>query len=511
MQMLSMTLLDVIQLLKETTKKHKLLNSAISGASLYTINHLTIRDYAMLFIQPSYTDDYDDNIMTYRLNLYYIDRLLNDSSNELEIYSAGNSFFTDFLNELKRIDGIFNVRYDSRRNLFTETERLSDRCSGVWVTLYLQVLKESVCSTIDEEIPYDMFRRDDFFYDIYYDKIDYAAAKEYFDGKEDIELGFCSALRKGNTIGRNYDWYYDNEVNFMVKTPDTIGIASGMKALNKDSVASRKNLYEYKILPFMVSTAMNKDLYIEVNVVPYSGYKSIIPTEETKEKISSLMLCRYVADRFHSVQEAVEYLNGYVEIYTPKSLVDMGYELHWMIADKESNLVIENHEGELVTIDTPISTNFHLYGTTTDEDGLYFTNVTAKYGDLPTSQGIDRYGTGIERYNALKTHLEGAESIENIMVDTFYSKAYTLPVNEDFWYSEFVGTGATDIDVDTPYDNAQFVERIDRFKDKFDNRSRENPEVWHTAYSVITDLDNLTMRVSSQEGTYEYEYVMTAL
>lgn len=149
MQMLSMTLLDVIQLLKETAKKHKLLNSAISGASLYTINNLTIRDYAMLFIQPSYTDDYDDNIITYRLNLYYIDRLLNDSSNELDIYSAGNSFFTDFLNELKRIDGIFNVRYDSRINLFTETERLSDRCSGVWTTLYLQVQKESVCSTID--------------------------------------------------------------------------------------------------------------------------------------------------------------------------------------------------------------------------------------------------------------------------------------------------------------------------------------------------------------------------
>lgn len=45
-----------------------------------------------------------------------------------------------------------------------------------------------------------------YLYEADYDDVDYDFAKDYFDlGKADILLGVCSAVRKGNLLGRKFD------------------------------------------------------------------------------------------------------------------------------------------------------------------------------------------------------------------------------------------------------------------------------------------------------------------
>lgn len=59
----------------------------------------------------------------------------------------------------------------------------------------------------------------DYLYEIYYNTFDDTYANDYFTADQiDVTPTGCSAMRLGNTWGRNLDWTYDNGVEFVVHT-----------------------------------------------------------------------------------------------------------------------------------------------------------------------------------------------------------------------------------------------------------------------------------------------------
>jgi len=85
----------------------------------------------------------------------------------------------------------------------------------------------------------------------------------------------CTSGRFGNFHARNLDWYYDNEVDFIVRTKAhdglyaSISTCTAIPQLSDKVVASREYSDKYKMLPFYVTDGINEHgVVVNGNVVP---------------------------------------------------------------------------------------------------------------------------------------------------------------------------------------------------------------------------------------------------
>lgn len=140
-----MTLYNILNKICSVAIKDKLVNYAAAGSSIYDLNNQTIKDYPIIYISPTGQHEIQENTTTYSLTLFYIDRLLQDSSNDVEIHSTGIEVIKNLILKIEDIGGVVDV--DSRYNiqLFTETERMSDRCNGAYAQIRITVLNDTVC------------------------------------------------------------------------------------------------------------------------------------------------------------------------------------------------------------------------------------------------------------------------------------------------------------------------------------------------------------------------------
>lgn len=125
--------------------RYNLINYAAAGGSIYELNAETINGYPALFLSP--TDDIyvDKSTTTYGLTVFYIDRLLGDSSNATQIYSNAILTITNFLRQVKSLDGILDVE-DYNIRVFSETEKMNDRLNGAYARVRIRVLNTLNCS-----------------------------------------------------------------------------------------------------------------------------------------------------------------------------------------------------------------------------------------------------------------------------------------------------------------------------------------------------------------------------
>ena len=334
------------------------------------------------------------------------------------------------------------------------------------------------------EKPYkDLSSVDGYLYEISYDDIDYEYAEQYFRYRR-VNIGSCSAVVKDNLVGRNYDWNYNNDAVFAVRTENTLGTAS-VPNLTKKSVDSEEYTDAYRILPFFLQDGINKSgLFAEINVAPAGNNYPSVPTVEKRESICNVMLVRYILDNFTNVTDAVNYIKKYVEIYNI-----MEDETHYLLKDKNRSVVLEVIDGEIKVIETNALTNFHIYGVEFNEDNTVYTPATANEGQYPSTNNIENYGQGLERWNLISTW-DG--SLDDLMKELYYSNAY----KDAGWYSEFVGGNIT---VNTPSNNENFQNRIAVYQQKWEDRDRETGDVWHTVHSCIYDTDEKSVKISVQE------------
>lgn len=329
-------------------------------------------------------------------------------------------------------------------------------------------------------------------YNVKYNVLDYDFAKDFFKSHYAPLMGSCSVVRKGNKIARNLDWYFNNEVEFVVESEAAFGrhavkgFAATISTLTMDAVAEGVNGDLAKILPFRMTDGINDaGLYASINVVNANDNHAIAdtgttPIVEQREEICLSMLVRYILDSFSTAEEAFNYIRDYVRVYPPFSAQFGKSDAQILIADKNGNKVI-NFYGDIVT-----SANFH--GVMTNFRLASARLVNEKY-DIENS-GIEKFGQGVERANIALEMLKDS-SEEEIINALHYTHAYDASSS---WLTEFAGINGATI-----HDTAALTELQARARELFLSTSRYKGDVWHTTHSVVYDLDAMIADFSTQE------------
>lgn len=345
-----------------------------------------------------------------------------------------------------------------------------------------------------QPVPYDQY-----FHYLRYADIDYAKGTEYFK-RYKPSLGGCSVVSRGNIVGRNYDWNFDENASFVVRTEavngrhGVIGVARGTNKLTDEFVRSKADADDYDIVPFFLLDGINDaGLFCEINVCPTGDLGLTHGTNPAGEDLCAILIPRFVLDYASSVDEAIELLRGR-NIYAANSSA-MCQEFHFLLKDKTKTVVIEFVRNEMVVIDTfvddaEIMTNFYLHGF----DG--------------TRQSLTAYAMGIERYDLLKSGYDTATTIlrmKELMKTAWYSKAYdlTLPA---LWYSEFCGNfGERYGDLTKNSDPEEYMPLMEHCAELFAERVRDG-RTWQTVHTSVYDIAAKSLSVIPQEGDKAYAF-----
>ena len=361
----------------------------------------------------------------------------------------------------------------------------------------------------------------DYLFEAQYDTLDYANANAYFKGNIPLAPSACSSIRKGNFFGRNFDWLYSNNADFVVRTPHknglnaTLGVASSIPGLDNDFVKSRAYNEIYALVPFFLVDGINEHgLVISTHVVPNEkGNNDVVrPVGKSEVEICTLMLPRYILDHFATAYEAATWLQEHATIYHHFNLSILEYDQHFMLADAENTLVLEFKDGQMFILevnDKPYLTNFHLLDTRFNADGTVLTPATLTATETPTAtNGITPNGSGLERYNLIVEQYPRAIELFGIipvMRALNYTCAYDT--NPEYasprWDTEFVGLNNLTVDSPTAdYDAIQ-----EAAGQKYLNRTREAKDTWQTVHSSIYCMDErkLVLRVQEEDTPYTFD------
>lgn len=349
----------------------------------------------------------------------------------------------------------------------------------------------------DKETQNDRFMQDlklskvtDYFYEVYYDDYDYELAEKFNRKTNNSHLGACSSVRNGNFHGRNYDWYYDENVEFIVHTSAkngrhaSVGIATMVPGTSVEFVENGLYTDGYQILPFRVVDGINDaGVAININVVPFGDMPLTTGTNPDGDDMYFVSIIRYVLDYADSVDSAIELLKS-KNIYAQNT--DKKHEEgHFMISDKDKTVIVEFVNNELVVVENAnIMTNFYL--------SVYKT---------PHSAGIERFNILQENYDMASTE----DGMIALLKKVWYSNAYnrnTLP----FWYSEFTG------DFSPKYKDVTITSSLEDFEPVINeavslfNQHERNGKTWRTTHTSVYDLENKTLTLIPQESGVEYKF-----
>lgn len=126
--------------------KNKLVNYAASGASFKQLNGTTVSDYPILFIQPRGQHKYYDTYTLYSFNIMYMDRLLDDDSNDVNIYSTSIEVLKNFMHQMSETEYVLGFDNESIYfENFVDTHAQNDRVAGTLLTLKIKVPNETNC------------------------------------------------------------------------------------------------------------------------------------------------------------------------------------------------------------------------------------------------------------------------------------------------------------------------------------------------------------------------------
>lgn len=358
---------------------------------------------------------------------------------------------------------------------------------------------------------YNKTKIEDFLYEITYGNIDYKYAYQHFNPT----LGGCSAIRNGDFFGRNFDWLYNNQVQFIVHTPISLdrygvlgvsGIIPGVEQSNVDQddiIIDDINMF--KLVPFYLLDGINSaGVFCTHNIVHLDNEESptteIVAKKEEKDRINAFMLPRFILDKFSTAQKAIDYLINYTTIYFSDNVISASYQSHFLLGDYDSTYVLEFINGEIHIIQTNYITNFNIYGVEFKSNG----ELIKPY----IQSGINKYGFGLERWNIITSKKDSCNTLEGMreLLDSIkYSNCYDL---NNFWYSETVCMNEDDhttkITVDSNPENCKNARRA--MIAGYHNKQRDIPKSWITCHSSIYDIKQKKLYIRNQENNIEYNF-----
>ena len=310
--------------------------------------------------------------------------------------------------------------------------------------------------------------------------------------------GGCSVLRRGNLVGRNFDWPLDEAAEFVVRVSPlgarhgSVGIATLGTNLTERMVTSGMWTELYRVLPGKTVDGINDaGLVAEVNVIPYDPASS--PTQSVTRTLHAYGVVRYALDNFGSAREAAEYVASHY--YIPEG---SEYAYHWSFSDADGSWIVEDGRSALATPFETMNmsmTNFRIWWITR------FLDPETGRIDRAALAAEDPYGTGVERFETMY----GMEDVGAALEAVAYTKTY-LAATEPRRISEFAAEGVARVDESAALSNVA-AQVIAAWPGR--EAARKRGIWWQTVHSSIYDIEKRTLSVAVQED-FSKRYVVHA-
>ena len=136
-----MTLVELIKTL-ELVASHQPSIKMVVENDIFRLNAKADARYGVFaFVQQQHTTSTESNFITYAFTLFYVDRLKNDRSNQIEIQSVGIQTLDNIIRQLDDL-GVYSGQ-DYSFQVFNQ--RFLDECAGVFCNVALAVPVGSLC------------------------------------------------------------------------------------------------------------------------------------------------------------------------------------------------------------------------------------------------------------------------------------------------------------------------------------------------------------------------------
>lgn len=137
-----MTLQQVIKACEVVASQQPSVNMIVRN-DIFRLNSKSDARYGVFgWTQGQHSASTDSDLFTYSFTFFYVDRLKNDRSNEIEVQSVGIQTLNNILRKLDDI-GVF---VSSTYNFQTFNQRFLDECAGVFCNVSLQVPVNTLCA-----------------------------------------------------------------------------------------------------------------------------------------------------------------------------------------------------------------------------------------------------------------------------------------------------------------------------------------------------------------------------
>lgn len=137
-----MTLQQVIKAFEVVASQQPSVNMIVRN-DIFRLNSKSDARYGVFgWTQGQHSTSADSSLFTYSFVFFYVDRLKNDRSNEIEVQSVGIQTLDNILRKLEDLDIFVSSSYSFQ----TFNQRFLDECAGVFCNVSLQVPVSSMCS-----------------------------------------------------------------------------------------------------------------------------------------------------------------------------------------------------------------------------------------------------------------------------------------------------------------------------------------------------------------------------
>lgn len=151
-----MTLLELIKTI-EIVASHQPSIKMVVENDVFRLNNKSDARYGVFaFVQNQHSSSIDSNVISYSFTLFYVDRLKNDRSNQIEIQSVGIQTLDNIIRQLDDL-GVYS---EQTYTFQVFNQRFLDECAGVFTNVTFSVPVGSVCPETFEDFNGDF--NDDF-------------------------------------------------------------------------------------------------------------------------------------------------------------------------------------------------------------------------------------------------------------------------------------------------------------------------------------------------------------
>lgn len=151
-----MTLAEVIKTMEIVASHQPSVNMIVENDIFRLNNKADARYGVFAFVQQQHASSIESNVINYAFTLFYVDRLKNDRSNQIEIQSVGIQTLDNIIRALDDVGIYTELSYTFQ----VFNQRFVDECAGVFCNVTLTVPVGSLCPETFEDFNNDF--NDDF-------------------------------------------------------------------------------------------------------------------------------------------------------------------------------------------------------------------------------------------------------------------------------------------------------------------------------------------------------------